>query len=304
MGRCRYGLMLGEDGMVLDDGVTARLSPETFLMTTTTGNAARVWAWLEEWLQTEWPDLDVYLTSVTEQYATAALAGPKARNVLAGCTDDIDLGADAFPFMAWRSGHVAGIPARVCRISYSGELAYEVSVPAGRGLELWAALVRQDPESAVTPFGTEAMHVLRAEKGYLMVGQETDGTVTPIDLGMQWILSRRKDFIGRRSLARSAMRDPMRKRLVGLRTEDPERVLPEGAQILPGPPSGPPETMIGHVTSSYWSPVLRRSIALALVKGGRDRDAATVQVPLDDRTVRAEICDPRFYDREGVRLHD
>ena len=302
-GRCRYGLMLSEDGMVLDDGVTARLARDRFLMTTTTGNASRVLAWLEDWLQTEWPDLNVYLTSVTEQLATAALAGPKAREVLAGLTNDIDVGPEAFPFMAWRDGHVAGLAARVFRISYSGELAYEISVPAGDGMNLWTALMRRDSEPAITPFGTEAMHVLRAEKGYPMIGQETDGTVTPLDLEMKWILSRKKDFIGRRSLARPAMLDPMRKRLVGLRTEDPAIVLPEGAQILPAPPSGPPETMIGHVTSSYWSATLGRSIALALAQGGRDRESGLVHVPLDDRPIRAEICDPRFYDPEGARRH-
>ena len=298
-GRCRYGLMLGEDGMVLDDGVTACLAPDRFLMTTTTGNAARVFAWLEEWLQTEWPELRVYITSLTEQFATAALAGPDSRAILAALTDDIDMGADAFPFMAWREGRVAGLPARVFRISYTGELSYEIGVAASRAMGLWTALI----ERGVTPFGTEAMHVLRAEKGYIMIGQETDGTVTPLDLDMQWILSRKKDFIGRRSLARPAMLDPMRKRLVGLRTEDPSTVLPDGAQILGAPPTGPPETMIGHVTSSYWSAALGRSIALALVKGGRDREPGTVHVPLDDRTVRAEICDPRFYDPEGERLH-
>ena len=303
VGRCRYGLMLGEDGMVLDDGVTARLSRDKFLMTTTTGNAARVFAWLEEWLQTEWPDLKVYLTSVTEQFATVALAGPEARRILATLTDDIDVAPEAFPFMAWRGGHVAGLPARVFRISYTGELSYEIGVSAGRGMELWTALVGQGPANALTPFGTEAMHVLRAEKGYLMIGQETDGTVTPLDLEMRWILSRKKDFVGRRSLARFAMLDPMRKRLVGLRTEDPAVVMPEGAQILAEPPSGAPETMIGHVTSSYRSATLGRSIALALVKGGRDREPGTVHVPLDDRVVRAEICDPRFYDPEGTRLN-
>ena len=298
-GRCRYGLMLGEDGMVLDDGVTSCLSPDRFLMTTTTGNAARVFAWLEEWLQTEWPDLRVYLTSLTEQFATVALAGPDSREILDGLADGIDVSSDAFPFMAWREGHVAGLPARVFRISYTGELSFEIVVSANHAMALWTALA----ERGVTPFGTEAMHVLRAEKGYLMIGQETDGTVTPHDLEMEWILSRKKDFIGRRSLARGGMRDPMRKRLVGLRTEDPASVLPEGAQILATPPSGPPETMIGHVTSSYWSATLGHSIALALVKGGRDRDPGIVHVPLDNGTQRAEICDPRFYDPEGVRLN-
>ena len=297
--RCRYGLMLGEDGMILDDGVTACLSQNRFLTTTTTGNAARVFAWLEEWLQTEWPDLRVYLTSLTEQLATVALAGPDSREILGALTGDIDPAPDAFPFMAWREGRVAGLPARVFRISYTGELSFEIVVAANHAMALWEALA----ERGVTPFGTEAMHVLRAEKGYPMIGQETDGTVTPLDLGMEWILSRKKDFIGRRSLARDGMRDPMRKRLVGLRTEDPATVLPEGAQILAEPPSGAPETMIGHVTSSYWSATLGRSIALALVKGGRDREPGTVHVPFDDRTVRAEIRDPRFYDPEGERLN-
>ena len=299
VGRCRYGLMLGEDGMVLDDGVASCLAPDRFLMTTTTGNAARVFAWLEEWLQTEWPELRVYLTSLTEQLATVALAGPDSRAILGALTDDIDLNREAFPFMSWREGRVAGLPARVFRIGYTGELSYEIAVPAGRAMDLWKALA----ERGVTPFGTEAMHVLRAEKGYLAIGQETDGTVTPNDLEMEWILSRKKDFIGRRSLARKGMRDPMRKRLVGLRTEDPATVLPEGAQILAGPPSGPPETMIGHVTSSYMSAALGRSIALALVRGGRERKPGSVHVPLDNGTVRAEICDPRFYDPEGARLN-
>ena len=299
VGRCRYGLMLGEDGMVLDDGVASCLAPDRFLMTTTTGNAARVFAWLEEWLQTEWPELRVYLTSLTEQLATVALAGPDSRAILGALTDDIDLNREAFPFMSWREGRVAGLPARVFRIGYTGELSYEIAVPAGRAMDLWKALA----ERGVTPFGTEAMHVLRAEKGYLAIGQETDGTVTPNDLEMEWILSRKKDFIGRRSLARKGMRDPMRKRLVGLRTEDPATVLPEGAQILAGPPSGPPETMIGHVTSSYMSAALGRSIALALVRGGRERKPGSVHVPLDNSTVRAEICHPRFYDPEGARLN-
>ena len=301
VGRCRYGLMLGEDGMVLDDGVTARLGETRYLMTTTSGNAARVLAWLEEWLQTEWPELRVYLTSQTEQFCTAALAGPMAREVLAGLTGDIDLAPEAFPFMSWRRGHVAGLPAQVFRVSYTGELSYEIVVPSGHGMTLWTALMEQG--RGITPFGTDAMHVLRAEKGFIAVGQETDGTVTPHDLEMSWILSRKKDFIGRRSLSRSGMNDPMRKRLVGLKTVDPERVLPEGAQILPAPPSGFPETMIGHVTSSYWSATLGCSIALALVSGGRDRESPTVHVPLDDGVARAAICDPRFYDPGGERLH-
>ncbi len=303
VGRCRYGLMLGEDGMVMDDGVTARLAEDLYFMTTTTGNAATVYAWLEEWLQTEWPELRVYVTSVTEQYASAAIAGPRARDVIGPLTSDIDLAPDAFPFMTWRKGHVAGLPARVFRISYTGEMSYEISVRARDGMALWNAVIEQGKRYDITPFGTEAMHVLRAEKGYILIGQETDGSVTPHDLGLHRLVSANKDFIGKRSLDRAAMRDPARKRLVGLKTKDPSVVLPEGAQLLPGPLSGLPATMIGHVTSSYWSVALNRSIALALVRGGKERENPIVHVALDRGTVEATICDFRFYDPEGDRLH-
>ena len=303
VGRCRYGMMLGEDGMVMDDGVTARSGQHHYLMTTTTGNAARVLVWLEEWLQTEWPGLEVYLTSVTEQWATATIAGPKVRELLAALTSDIDLNAEAFPFMAVRQGTVAGVPARVFRISFTGELSYEINVPAGYGMALWRALMTAGGRHGITPFGTEAMHLLRAEKGYIMVGQETDGTVTPVDLGMAWILDKEKDFIGRRSLSRPDTMREDRKQLVGLMTEDPGTVLPEGAQIVDEPRPRPPMAMIGHVTSSYHSATLGRSIALALLRAGRRRHGETVHVPLPGRTVRATVCDPRFYDPEGGRLH-
>jgi sarcosine oxidase subunit alpha len=303
VGRCRYGLMLGEDGMVMDDGVTARLGENRYLMTTTTGNAARVLGWLEEWLQTEWPGLRVHLTSVTEQWATVTLSGPHARRLLGAFTTDIDLDAKAFPFMSLRQGTVAGIPARVFRISFTGESSFEINVPAGYGLALWTALMGAGETYGITPYGTEAMHVLRAEKGFIIVGQETDGTVTPLDLGMEWILSKKKDFIGKRSLGRADCQRSDRKQLVGLLTENPMSVLPEGAQIVSELRDKPPMPMIGHVTSSYFSANLGRSIALALVKDGRARHGQTVHVPLADRTPRAVIADPAFYDPEGARLH-
>ncbi|MEK9752288.1 MAG: sarcosine oxidase subunit alpha family protein, partial [Rhodospirillaceae bacterium] len=203
VGQCRYGLMLGEDGMIIDDGVTSRLGENHFLMTTTSGNAARVLEWLEEWLQTEWPELKVRCTSVTEAWANITLCGPRARDLLAELTDDIDLSREAFPFMAMRRGKVVGIPARVFRVSFTGELSYEINVPASYGLSLWTALMNAGEKYGITPFGTETMHVLRAEKGYIIVGQETDGTVTPADVGMAWALSKKKDFLGKRSLARA-----------------------------------------------------------------------------------------------------
>jgi len=304
VGRCRYGLMLGEDGMVMDDGVTSRLGERHFLMTTTTGNAARVLAWLEEWLQTEWPELQVYCTSVTEEWATATVCGPRARELLAELAEDVDLRAQALPFMHCAEGSIAGLPARVFRVSFTGELSFEVNVRAGDGLALWTALMTAGEKYGVTPFGTEAMHVLRAEKGYIMVGQETDGTVTPLDLGMDWVLSRRKDFLGKRSLARPDLQREDRKQLVGLVTESPDTVLPEGGQIVAELKAGPPMKMIGRVTSSYFSAALGHSIALALLEGGRKRLGEIVDLPLlDGRSVKAVVCAPRFYDVQGTRLH-
>jgi sarcosine oxidase subunit alpha len=302
VGRCRYGLMLDENGMVMDDGVTTRLGEHHYLMTTTTGGAARVMSWLERWLQTEWPHLEVYLTSVTDHWATAAVVGPKSRKMLQAVCGDIDFASAAFPFMSYREGTVAGVPARVMRISFSGELAYEVNVNANAARHVWEALMAAGAADSVTPYGTETMHVLRAEKGFIIVGQDTDGSVTPIDLGMDWIVSKKKDFIGQRSLSRADTARRDRKHLVGLLTENPQDVLPEGAQIVVGAKVPPPVPMLGHVTSSYWSACLGRSIALAMVQGGRERMEQQVEVPLaDGRVLRARIASPVFLDAEGAR---
>jgi len=304
VGRCRYGLMCTEDGMVFDDGVTSRLGENHFLMTTTSGNAARVLAWLEEWLQTEWPELRVYCTSVTEHWATASIAGPLARKLLSELTDDIDLDGQAFPFMSWREGTVAGIPARVMRISFTGELSFEINVQSGYGLALWTTLMSTGAKYGITPFGTETMHILRAEKGFIIAGQETDGTVTPIDLGLEGMVSKHKDFLGKRSLSRPDTLREDRKQLVGLLTEDPHQVLPEGGQIVAELKPKPPMKMIGHVSSSYFSANLNHSIALALVKGGRSRHGETVYVPLENKVLSARIVPPQFYDVDGERMRD
>jgi sarcosine oxidase subunit alpha len=298
VGRCRYGLMCKADGMVLDDGVVMRVGAERFVCTTTTGNAAVVLAWMEEWLQTEWPELRVCLTSVTEQWATVAVVGPDSRALLSGLTA-IPLDNESFPFMAIREGIVAGAPARVCRISFSGELAYEVNVDGRRALALWEAVMAA---GQVTPYGTEAMHVLRAEKGYPIIGQETDGTVTPQDLGMDWIVSNGKgEFIGKRSFARVDTARADRRHLVGLLPIDPDELVPEGAQLVADPDRPVPVAMLGHVTSSYRSAALGRTFALALVESGRGRIGQTVHAPLPGRTIAAEIVEPVLYDREGAR---
>ena len=303
VGRCRYGLMCKDDGMVFDDGVTSRIGENHFLMSTTTGGAPTVLNWLEEWLQTEWTDLEVYCTSVTTHWAAIAVAGPNSRKLVEELTTGVDFSTDAFPFMAWQDGEVAGIPARIFRISFSGELGFEVQVPASYGLALWNALMTVGEKYAITPYGTEAMHVLRAEKGFIIAGQDTDGTTTPYDLGMDWIVSKKKpDFLGKRGLSRPDTERQDRKQLVGLETEDPNIVLPEGAHISPTPNAPPPVPMEGWVSSSYWSPNCGRSIALALVKSGHSRKGQTVSLPLEDKVVRAKIVDPVFFDPEGERL--
>jgi len=304
VGKVRYGLMCHEDGMVFDDGTTSRLAEDRFLMTTTSGNAAQVLDWLEEYLQTEWPELKVYCTSVTEQWATASIAGPKAREVLQKLMPDMDLSTEAFPFMSFQEGEVAGMAARVFRISFTGELSYEINVPWNQGRALWDAVMDAGAEFDITPYGTESMHILRAEKGFIIVGQETDGTTTPQDLGMDWIVSKKKpDFIGKRSFVREDTRREDRKQLVGLITENPAEVLPEGAQLVFDPEAPIPMAMAGHVTSSYYSAALGKSIALAVVKGGARLHGSKIYAPLKTKVVTMEIVDPVFYDREGERLN-
>jgi sarcosine oxidase subunit alpha len=299
VGSIRYGLMLGLDGMVVDDGVSMRLAEDRFFVTTTTGNAAMVLDRFEEWLQTEWPELRVFCTSVTEQWADVAIAGPKARELLSATGTDIDLSPKAFPFMTFRDGEVARIPVRVARVSFTGELSYEILVDGRRALDLWTAVMAAGAALAITPYGTEAMHVLRAEKGFVIVGQDTDGTVTPRDLGMGWILRKDdSDFIGRRSLQRADTRREDRKQLVGLRSDE---LLPEGAQLVEEDTGRVPMRMIGHVTSSYASATLGRPISLAMVERGRPRHGQIVHAPLPGGTISAEIVPPVFYDPEGTR---
>jgi sarcosine oxidase subunit alpha len=301
VGACRYGVLCKADGMVFDDGVTSRLAEDRFHVTTTTGNAAAVLDHFEEWLQTEWPELRVRCTSVTEQWAVSAVVGPRSRDVLAALAPDLDVSREAFPFMTWRDATVAGLSARVFRISFSGELAYEVNVASWHGAALWEAVMEAGAAFGITPYGTEAMHVLRAEKGYPIVGQETDGTVTPQDLGMGWIVSRSKPFVGSRSHQRADTARPDRKQLVGLLPVDPDELLPEGAQLVDDASGPMPVPMVGHVTSSYRSAALGRTFALALVRRGRERVGERVYAPLEDRVVAAEITSSVLFDPENAR---
>jgi len=305
-GRCRYGLMCGEDGMVMDDGVTACLGDNHFLMTTTTGGAAHVLSWLEIYQQTEWPELDVYFTSVTDHWATMSIAGPDSRRLLAELTDDIDLGSESFRFMDWRAGHVAGVPARVFRISFTGDLSFEINVPAHYGLHVWEALFDKGRRYKLTPYGTETMHILRAEKGFVIVGQDTDGSVTPIDLNLAWCVANDKPFsyIGKRGMQRQDCLRTDRKQLVGLRARDPEVVIPEGSQAVRNPDETKPMTMVGHVTSSYFSASLGHGIAMGLIKDGLNRLGETVYFPqANGEVLEAVTCSTVFLDADGRRQH-
>src|SRR5690606_21762695 len=300
VGRCRYGVMLREDGFIYDDGVVGRLAEDRFHVTTTTGGAPRVLHHMEDYLQTEFPHLKVWLTSTTEQWATIAVQGPKSRDIIAPLVEDIDISADAMPHMSVREGRVCGVPARLFRMSFSGERGFEINVPADYGLAVWEAVWEQGQKHGACAYGTETMHVLRAEKGFIIVGQDTDGTVTPDDAGLTWAIGKKKtDFVGIRGLARPDLVASGRKQLVGLRTKDPKVVLEEGAQIVEDPKQPVPMKMIGHVTSSYWSENCGRSIALALVADGRRRMGETLYVPMPEGTIEVEVTGTVFFDEKG-----
>ena len=304
IGKCRYGLMLNDDGMVYDDGVTTRLNENHYIMTTTTGGAATVMSKLEDFLQTEWPELKVYLTSVTDHFATVSVCGPHSKKILEKVTENIDYSDQNFPHMSFKEGSINKIKCRVMRISFTGELSYEINIQANYGQSVWEKCMNAGKEYGITPYGTEAMHLLRAEKGFIIAGQETDGTVTPIDLQMDWIVSKKKyDFIGKRSLYRSDTARDDRKHYVGLLTKDPNEILEEGAQIVAEVKNRPPMDMIGHITSSYYSPNLNKSIALAVVKNGKKLKGKKLFVPMANKTIEVTVSDPVFLDKEGTRLN-
>ncbi|MGH1446748.1 MAG: sarcosine oxidase subunit alpha family protein [Cognatishimia sp.] len=302
VGKCRYGLMCNENGFLIDDGVVARIDEETFLCHTTTGGAERIHGWMEDWLQCEWWDMKVYVANVTEQYAQIAVVGPNARNVLEKL-GGMDVSAEGLPFMEWRDGTLGGFDVRAYRISFSGELSYEIAVPAGQGLALWHALLDAGEEFGVMPYGTEALHVMRAEKGFIMIGDETDGTVIPQDLNMQWAISKKKaDFLGKRAFERPAMVSADRWKLVGLETLD-KSVLPDGAYVpAAGSNANGQRNVQGRVTSTYYSPTLDRGIAMALVHYGPERMGEVIEVAqIDGPAIKARIVDPVFYDKDGEK---
>ena len=303
IGKCRYGLMLNEDGMVYDDGVTTRLGENHYIMTTTTGGAANVMGKLEDYLQTEWPELDVYLTSVTDHFATISVCGPNSKKIVSSVIPDLDFSDDNFSHMSFKNAKIGKINCRIMRISFTGEQSYEINIQANYGKSVWEKCMEAGKNYNITPYGTETMHLLRAEKGFIIVGQDTDATMTPIDLQMDWIVSKKKyDFIGKRSLYRSDTIRVDRKQLVGLVTDNPNEVLEEGAQIIADIKKSPIE-MLGHVTSSYYSPNLKKSIALAVVKGGKNMLGQKLIIPMEKKTINVTIVDPVFLDKENNRLN-
>jgi sarcosine oxidase subunit alpha len=304
VGRSRYGILLREDGFVYDDGVVARTGPDRFHVTTTTGGAPRVLALMEDYRQTEWPELKVWLTSTTEQWAVIAVQGPNSRRVLETLVQGIDISAAAWPHMSVGRGSICGVPMLLFRVSFTGELGFEINVPADFGQSVWEAVYAAGQAFGITEYGTETMHVLRAEKGYIIIGQDTDGTVTPDDAGLSWAIGKAKpDFVGKRSLERPSMKSADRKQLVGLRTKDPGVVIEEGAQVAATPNQKPPMQLIGHVTSSYASSVLGHSIALAVIAGGRARMGQRLYVPMPGGDLEVEVTSPVFYDPTGARIN-
>ena len=303
IGKCRYGLMLNEDGMVYDDGVTTRLGENHYIMTTTTGGAANVMGKLEDYLQTEWPELDVYLTSVTDHFATVSVCGPNSKKIVSKVIPDLDFSDENFPHMSFKNAKIGKINCRVMRISFTGEHSYEINIQANYGKSVWEKCMEAGKDFNITPYGTETMHLLRAEKGFIIVGQDTDATMTPIDLQMDWIVSKKKyDFIGKRSLYRSDTIREDRKQLVGLLTDNPNEVLEEGAQIVSDINKSPVE-MLGHVTSSYYSPNLKKSIALGVVKGGKNMMGQKLIIPMEKKNINVTVADPVFLDKENKRLN-
>ena len=303
-GRCRYGLMCSENGFLSDDGVVARIDEQTWLCHTTSGGADRIHAHMEEWLQTEWWDWKVWVVNVTEQLAQVAVVGPNARKLLEKL-GGMDVSAESLPFMAWADGTIGGIDCRAYRISFSGELSYEIAVPANKGLAFWEMLTEAGAEFGAMPYGTECLHIMRAEKGFIMIGDETDGTVIPQDLGLSWAISKKKeDFLGKRAQQRSFMDNPDRWQLVGLETLDGS-VPEDGAYaIAEGTNANGQVNTQGRVTSTYYSPTLGRGIAMGLVHKGPDRMGEVISLTkIGSSPVSAKIVSPVFYDPEGEKAN-
>ena len=305
----RYALMLGEDGMIMDDGIICKINDKHFIATTTSSGAPKVLAHMEEFLQTEWPHLQVYLNSITEQFTTFNISGPKTREIISKVFTDIDFSNEKFPFMTFKTFNYKNTQARIMRASFTGELGYEIYISPQYALELWELIFKYGKDFDLVPYGTETMHLLRAEKGYVVIGQETDGTVTPIDINFNWMIGKKKkDFIGKRSLTRSDTVREDRKQLVGVVPLNKSQFIEEGQHVvecenLPNKIKTPIE-YLGHISSSYHSPNLNHCISMAMIKGGNKLMGKKlfVSTPKGTKNIPVEIVKPVFIDPENKRL--
>ena len=303
-GTSRYALMLGEDGMVKDDGIICKISDEHFIATTTTGGAATVLGCMEEYAQTEWPNLNVYMNSITEQYATFNISGPKTRNIIEKVFPEVNFSNEAFPFMTFQFHEYEDTPIRILRASFTGEMGYEIYVPSNQAVKIWEKIISFGKEFGLMPYGTETMHLLRAEKGYIIVGQDTDGSITPLDLGLDWMIGKsKKDFLGKRSLIRSDTVRKDRKQLVGILPTNKNEKLEEGQHIILDKEIRIPTPMLGHITSCYQSPTLGHNFALAVIKNGQSLIGTKAFASTPElKTIEVEIVEPIFYDKENTKL--
>ena len=303
IGKARYGIMLREDGIVFDDGTTTRISENHFHMTTTTAQAVNVLAHLEYYLQVVWPELAVNVLSTTEQWAGAALAGPNSRNLLGKLFPEIDVSNEGIPFMGYKEADLFGVPARIFRISFSGELAYEINVESGYGVFMWEKIMELGKEMNIEPYGTEALSTLRIEMGHV-AGSEIDGRVISSDLSLEGMLSKKKDFIGKRSLNREAFLNPNREKIVGVVPLDKKSMIPEGSHLVSDSNASLPNPKLGHISASCWSVEYNNPFSLAILKDGKKRigEKLFALSPLKNKNIEVEIVSSHYVDSKGERV--
>ena len=303
IGKARYGVMLREDGIVFDDGTTTRISENHFHMTTTTAQAVNVLAHLEYYLQVVWPELDVNVLSTTEQWAGAALAGPNSRDLLSKLFPDTDVSNEAFPFMGFKEEDLFGVPARIFRISFSGELAYEINVESGYGVFMWQKIMELGKRMNIEPYGTEALSTLRIEMGHV-AGSEIDGRTISSDLSLEGMLSKKKDFIGKRSLNREAFLNPNREKIVGVVPLDKKTMIPEGSHLVSDSNASLPNPKLGHISASCWSVEYNNPFSLAILKEGKKRIGEKLYAlsPLKNKNIPVEVVSSHYVDSKGERV--
>ncbi len=303
IGKARYGVMLREDGIVFDDGTTTRISENHFHMTTTTAQAVNVLSHLEYYLQVVWPELDVNVVSTTEQWAGAALAGPNSRELLGKLFPSIDVSSEGLPFMGFKEGDLFGVPARIFRISFSGELAFEINVESGYGIFMWEKIMELGKEMNIEPYGTEALSTLRIEMGHV-AGSEIDGRTIPSDLSLDGMLSKKKDFVGKRSLNRQAFTETNREKVVGVVPVDKKTMIPEGSHLVEDNNAPLPNPKLGHISASCWSVEYNNPFSLAILKDGKKRVGEKLYVlsPLKNKSIQVEIVSSHYVDSKGERV--